>query len=106
MKSEDFEALLERRTDQMNLVLASKAIEYSHRNDRLYNFKRAAKITETTTSEALWGMAVKHLVSVQDIVSGYLDNNARNVDEKVGDLINYLVLLEAALQEERENVLI
>ena len=45
-------------------------------------------------------MAQKHLVSVMDLVHGKLKSEPVMVDEKIGDMINYLILLEAVLKEE------
>jgi hypothetical protein len=45
---------------------------------------------------------VKHLVSVLDIVDDHAKGDKRRiglVDEKLGDAVNYLVLLEALLKE-------
>jgi hypothetical protein len=53
--------------------------------------------------EALWGMALKHLISVMDLVAGRLPASKATVDEKVGDLINYLILLEAVFAEGRDD---
>ena len=71
--------------------------------DRLYNFKRAAEISQTTPQKALIGMFLKHLVSVFDLADGKLESTPAMVNEKVGDAINYLILLEAILKENRIN---
>jgi len=102
MNRDTFTKIVNIHCDQMKAVLTHKAKEYAHRGDRLHNFKTAAVINEVSVPEALWGMATKHLVSVLDLVYGNLENTEAMVDEKVGDLINYLVLLKAVLQEERE----
>ena len=52
-----------------------------------------------TVAEALWGMNSKHIVSVIDMVEGKLPINERNINEKIGDSINYLILLEAIFRE-------
>ena len=101
MTNEDFDMLVQRRISLIDNVLCEKAKEYAHEGDRLYNFKVAASFTKGSLRKALWGMALKHLVSVIDIVENNLPNEAKVVDEKVGDLINYLILLEAVLEEER-----
>ena len=102
MKNEEFEKLLDKRMAAIDAILSSKAKEYAFEGDRLWNFKVAAKVSSTTQQFALWGMAMKHLVSVMDLVNGFLANTEENVTEKIGDLINYLILLEAVLQEERK----
>jgi len=98
MNNQEFEKVLETRIELIKSTLSRKAKEYST-DDRLYNFKRAAEIARTTTEKALFGMFLKHLVSVIDIVEGKRDFDGQILDEKIGDAINYLILLEAVLVE-------
>ena len=44
----------------------------------------------------------KHLVSIKDIVADNKPVDATVVSEKIGDVINYLILLEAMLNEQGE----
>lgn len=83
----------------MKSVLAIKADEYASSADRLHNFKTAAKMLDTTPEVALVGMAIKHAVSVQDMVIQPEIITPELIDEKIGDCINYLVLLEALMLE-------
>jgi hypothetical protein len=105
MKIQEFEQVLNRRLAQIHEVLQVKAFEYAQDGDRLYNFKVVARINNTTPEEALWGMAMKHVVSVIDLIEGRLERSEKKVDEKIGDLINYLILLEALFVEEREQAI-
>lgn len=103
MTHENFEKILERRIQKTREVLSLKAKEYAQANDRLHNFKRSSQfMTNTLPSEVAWGYAMKHLMSVIDIVEGSIPATHEFVDEKIGDLINYLILLEACLIEERK----
>ncbi len=58
-----------------------------------------------TPERALWGMWVKHLVSVMDIIYD-LDKGklpTRDIlDEKIKDTINYAILLKALIIERME----
>ncbi len=98
MTTEEFEDILEERLFQIRRTLSAKAAEYAT-DDRLHNFKVAARVNNTTPARALWGMFTKHLVSVIDMVEGRIEPTDKLVDEKVGDMINYLILLEAVLKE-------
>ena len=98
MKNHQFEAVLESRIMKIRDVLKSKAKEYAV-GDRMYNFKRAAEIGRTTPEKALIGMFLKHLVSVLDMVEGNIVATPYLVEEKIGDAINYLILLEAMMVE-------
>jgi hypothetical protein len=101
MKNSNFSALLYDIVDKMTRTLEMKGIEYASSNDRLHNFKVAARIDDETPEKALWGMLKKHLVSVMDLV----DNpwlkiiTPEYLAEKFGDARNYLTLLEALLLE-------
>ena len=99
MKTDQFEKLLESRLVKMKQTLGAKAREYATDSDRLHNFRVAAGVAETSVEKALWGMALKHLVSVIDMIEGRTKVTPELVDEKIGDLINYLVLLEAVFTE-------
>lgn len=102
MTREAFVVILEERIAKMRATLDSKAKEYATGEDRLHNFKLAAQMTRQTPEEALRGMLIKHWCSIMDIVDGIKYQrplSPAQVDEKIGDAINYMVLLEALLKE-------
>jgi len=81
--------------------LIHKAEEYATDGDRYHNFNVAGKILGATPERALIGMWMKHLVSVLDLVE-WIDFrpeklNEEIINEKIGDAINYLILLEGML---------
>jgi len=105
MKAEQFNEIFERRQNLSNETLVKKAEEYATDHDRLHNFKRAGEMAECSAIKALAGMKLKHDVSVADMI----DDAERGVmpsrellDEKIGDSINYLHLLEALFVEQIE----
>lgn len=106
MNEVEFSALLHRRLELIENVLGEKAKEYVRNGDRLHNFRRAAEISGLTKEEVLWnGFALKHLTSVFDIVDDIKKGKLPSkelADEKIGDLINYLILLEACIEDSRE----
>ena len=106
MTAAEFDAILSARLAKAREVLSAKAGEYATDADRLHNFKRAAREFpgpgETQPADALVGMMRKHWVSIADIVERKCCGNpvpAAVIDEKIGDAINYLILLEAVLRE-------
>jgi hypothetical protein len=98
MNNEQFNLIVENRIQLIKTVLGNKAKEYAI-GDRLYNFKRAAEILRCTPQKALIGMFMKHLVSVLDLSEGSTIPTDYLINEKIGDAINYLILLEATLKE-------
>ena len=99
MIKSEFDKILSERIRKIETVLRSKSGEYSHNGDILFTFKQASIVNEQSMSMALWGMLTKHLISVMDLVNGRAKATQNIVDEKIGDLINYLILLEAILKE-------
>lgn len=104
MQSEQFEKILADRLEKIRVTLSHKAGEYATDADRLHNFKRAAGLLDVTPEKALVGFLTKHIVSVLDITDGLTGGKGPVPgvrDEKIGDCINYLILLEALLIERR-----
>lgn len=100
MNNETFNTLLERRINLTCKVLARKSEEYSSSADRLHNFKRAAIIDNVTPAQALKGMYLKHLVSILDMIDSGEKPSQAWIDEKIGDSINYNILLEGIFSDE------
>lgn len=105
--SKVFDLWLEEIINHMKSTLQSKAKDYAdlEKDDRMHNFKRAALQRNTTPETALFGMLIKHWVSLLDLLDG-IDSgkpcpSKEYVREKLGDLRNYLVLLEVLLHERR-----
>jgi hypothetical protein len=83
-------------------TLSQKAKEYAAEGDKLHNFNVGARMTGQIREKVLWGFALKHYISFMDILDdmelGRLPSEAM-VDEKIGDLVNYLVLVEASIKD-------
>lgn len=108
MKHEAFNALVASATDHCKEVLCKKDKEYSSDEDRLHNFKVAGRMKGVDPIEALDGMWLKHRVSIQDMVDAMAANpnyipDEELVLEKLGDNINYTLLLWALITERRLN---
>lgn len=102
MNAKDFYKIIEDRLDKCKKVLCCKAAEYAT-EDRLHNFKVAAELQGVTPMTALAGMMCKHTVSVYDLIRDHQQGKeiSRGMwDEKIGDSINYLLLLTALIEDE------
>ena len=102
-----FTELVKARMVKCDTVLNAKGGEYSREGDRLWNFRVAAGMSCCSPAQALWGMLVKHLVSVRDMVEDQAKGEVvkkGSIDEKIGDVINYMMLLEGLLSEGQEGV--
>ncbi len=110
MNIEDFNKIVDFRVKEIKTILQKKAKEYSSDTDRLHNFKVAARIKCESPEKVLWGIAMKHLVSVIDMINDvtidlnktptvYKPPSEDMINEKIGDMICYLILLEALFKE-------
>jgi hypothetical protein len=102
-----FDTLVDTRCMIIKRTLVEKGKEYRRNNDPLHNFRIAAKVQNTTEEKALWGFAAKHYVSFLDILNDIEQGRLPEqevVDEKIGDLINYLILCEASIKEKINNL--
>lgn len=106
MNKIEFEEIVKNRCNDINEILTNKAKEYA-KLDRLHNFKEAGRILNITPEEALKGMTTKHTICINDMIEDCKYNNfdrpIEYVKEKIGDEINYLILLEALLTERIKN---
>lgn len=105
MTNKEFEVVVKNCIGSIQKVLGNKAKEYASKEDRLHNFNKAKDLMRCKTREyALLGMLNKHLVSVIDIVMNYENFNAvptkEVLEEKIGDTINYMILLKACFLED------
>lgn len=106
MKQEEFNILLRERVAEIERVLTVKREEYSKGGDVFSNFKRGAGMSFHNEPESYaWELMVKHLQSIKDIIA-HLEVDGYNgyptkelVREKVGDAINYLLLIELMILE-------
>lgn len=95
--------IIENRIEQVRATLAYKQDEYAGGRSQFHNFDTAGRILNTTREKALKGMWIKHIVSVMDLIE-FADTapeklNEKLIDEKIGDSINYLIILEAMLKD-------
>jgi len=106
----DFDEVLQNRISLILELLAKKASEYAGDEDRLHNFEAATAIMaaagfETSREREIVSMAMKHIVSVLDLVRKTMRGatiSKEMISEKIGNTINYLILLEAGLYAEQE----
>lgn len=105
MNTENFNKIIHEQIERCEATLCKKADEYAT-DDRLHNFKVAAGLQDCLPTTALGGMMAKHTVSVYDMIRGLEEGKSYPLelwDEKIGDSINYLLLLTAAVRENPEN---
>lgn len=98
MRTEQFNNIITAMLDNCQTTLICKAKEYAT-EDRLHNFKVAANLQNTSSVKALGGMMCKHTVSIFDMINSGEEYPLEMWDEKLGDQINYCLLLRALVEE-------
>lgn len=106
MNNENFEKAIKRHISIIEGNLLDKAREYASDVDRLHNFTQGARIENQVTERVIWGIALKHLISVKDIIHN-IENGIvptqEFLDEKLGDWATYMALLYASIQDKINN---
>jgi len=100
VSADEFTAVLENRIALIKKVLDSKRAEYAASGCRMENFNCAADMLGCSRQQALIGMFAKHMVSILDIVKHWdmRQPSVPMIEEKIGDAVNYLVLLESMMK--------
>lgn len=101
---EYWQRYLDGKLAEIKDTLSNKSTEYAVSTDKLHNFNKAVVAAAgryNTREGALFGMMLKHWVSILDILDKLDDGTLptqRILSEKFGDMIAYLLLLEASIQ--------
>lgn len=101
MEQNQFNYVLQIRLEKTQKTLAAKADEYA-RGDRLSNFKKMADMMDCSNERALLGLVMKHIVALTDFVNDIQQGKRQPYerwDEKIGDIMAYMILLDAIVQE-------
>ena len=106
MTSSEFQPIIENTLKALNDTLIVKGKEYVRGDNRLHNFEVGAAITGKTREDVLWGFALKHYISIQDIKNDVKEGKLPTremLDEKYNDLIIYLLLEKASMIDRINN---
>lgn len=95
MDNTTFLAILGNRHVKSRMTLNDKGKIYSTDEDRLGNFKSTGRMNGCTSANALWGMVSKHIIAVKDQTKKKEVPTQGWMDEYLGDIVNYMILLEA-----------
>jgi len=105
MKPEEFNQIVVKRVTKSSDVLIKKSVQYSRNNDRFYNFKKIAQLTDTTPEKVLMTLVSKHWINLKDCVDEIGSDPvqwAPLYDELLNDIHNYMYLLEGLIKERCE----
>jgi len=102
MTHSDFESVFDARVELCRSILLQKNAEYAREGDKLHNFKLAAHMEGTSPEQALRGMLLKHWQSLRDLCNDLDKGQFHPIalwEEKIGDALNYLFILDALVKE-------
>lgn len=105
MQNKRFQEILESRLVKIKDILEKKASEYASDDDRLANFKSSNKIEQLCFNQpinkfqTLFTKLTKQLDGVTTMIKTPTIATEYLINEKIGDVINYLILLEAMFIE-------
>ena len=99
MTRDKFNKIVKRRIRLIEQVLMKKQKEYANNSDVYHNFIRAGEFCNLSKEKSLQVMWAKHLVSIADMIEADKQFSNIYIEEKIGDAINYLILLEGMLKE-------
>lgn len=97
--------VVQRRVQLIQDVLQNKNEEYAGQDDVFKAFTEALPLSFHDTKQAVaWEFMVKHLQSIKIIIEerakkGKLPDE-KLLEEKIGDAINYLILIEGMFKED------
>ena len=106
MTYDKFMELLEERFNKTRETYSTKMIEYANVNDVFESFKKGVGFSFHDTPEGVaWEYACKHFESIKTIISKCPVEVPTDelLEEKIGDAINYLIILEGLIKERGDN---
>ena len=106
MKTERFEQVIKQQLKDCEKTLVVKRKEYVRNDDWFHNFNVGAMMTGKLREEVLDGFMLKHIISIQDITNDIKTGKLPPIevlDEKFGDVINYLLLKKASIIDRIES---
>lgn len=102
MSNDFMDNVITDRCGNILTILTIKALEYVRNEDRLHNFNVGAELENKTREDVLHSFFLKHYISYLDMLTDIREGKLPTtdyVDEKIGDMINYLILQEASIKQ-------
>lgn len=109
MTHREFNAVVQRMLLHCEETLCSKAAEYATDEERFINFIEAlptlrARWPDAKVEDAALCFMLKHFVSIVDCIRKLPPHGKSSVssavwDEKIGDMINYLIIIRGMVHE-------
>ncbi len=105
LTDKELESLIQERIERCKEVLFKKSEEYSSESDRMRNFNTAGRMLGIPPYKVAFMYMMKHFESVYEIVINDQPASPTLWEEKITDLINYLLLIDAMWRKSYEDTL-
>lgn len=99
MTEASFESRVKERIELCLKILGKKGLEYHVSGNPVGQVEMGAAILGTDPEHYVLALMTKHLVSVMTNIK---NKRYDNWEEKIGDLINYCLILDAVIQNKKE----
>lgn len=106
MTESEFYKIYDSAIERISSIVKRKHAEYGEDSDYFYNFNRGSEILGTHPAGVLAAYMTKHTVSVYDIINEFSRGESVKIsqlEEKITDLIVYLLLFEGMVKEKFQN---
>jgi hypothetical protein len=95
-----FQEVVLRRIKQIIATLEQKSKDYAANGDLCANFKKIAAAESRTPEQSLLTLVLKHVISLTKFTHDVPCPVYSRWEEKIGDIITYMFLLDSLLQEQ------
>ena len=103
MKEQEFLDIMNRMEENEHTIMGTKGVEYTQgdlKTDRLANFYRIAKELDQDPKVVCYIYLKKHLDSIACFVKNGKEFTDEKIEGRINDARNYLILLNAIIQEQ------
>lgn len=103
MTNKDFYELMEKTFSDATIIAKSKGFDYTKGSeDALANFKEGGQALGIDSKIVCWVFMNKHYQAITNYIRTRGKSESEPIEERVKDMINYLVLMLALIVEENE----
>jgi len=109
MTNDEFNKHVEERWDKVCTTVNKKAKIYASTIDRLHSLKEGARMNKITTYEFCKILQTKHRIVLDDMIEATKSGTyptIEMIDEILGDIIVYDIIMENLFLEGRDNALL
>ena len=101
MNRQRLEQIFENRIAECRETMGMKGKVYATDENRLSNFYAGAELAKLTPQQYAFSLVSKHIIALRDKINADEPMSDEFITEKMGDIINYMVLIEGLEREDK-----